>query len=98
MRRPHGTQLRSFTVLSRLFIQELRVQQLAVDEPPHVFLPTVISRGTPIDDGVPLPLIPRHSTARSLARCSPTVLSSLLGSSQITADTNQDPTMHGCRA
>lgn len=34
MRRPHGTQLRSFTVLSRLFIQELRVQQLGVDEPP----------------------------------------------------------------
>lgn len=30
---------------------------------PHVFLPAVISRGTPIDDGVPLPLIPRHPTA-----------------------------------
>lgn len=68
MRRPHGTQLRSFTILSRLFIQELRVQQLAVDEPSTYSCPLWFLVGLQSTTGFPL-LIPRHSTAitRSLS-------------------------------
>lgn len=63
---------------------------------PHVFLSAVISRGTPIDDGVPLSLISRHSTTSVHSSSS---YGSFLSLGTITdRDTNQDPTVHCCRA